>query len=125
MSPLFERSSLSALRLVELAQSVQGKYKVAARCLDKHGRVLSVATNSYAKTHPTQSKWAGKAGFSEKQFLHAEIAALVKALRTKQQPYKIQVIRVNNLGELRMAKPCPICSMAIKEAGIKFVEYST
>ena len=108
-------------RLIDLALTVKGKYKVAASCEDKHGRTLSIATNSYTKTHPTQSRLARKVGFFEKQFLHAEIAALVKC---RGVPYRIRVVRVNRQGELRRAKPCLICQLAIKEAGIKLVEYS-
>lgn len=109
-------------KLKELAQQVKGKYKVAAACYDKKGRILSYATNSYSKTHPTQLRYALATGNPTKQFLHAEIAALV---RCHSAPYKIKIIRVNKNGELKLAKPCLICSLAIKQAGIKLVEYST
>lgn len=110
-------------KLKALALTVKGKHKVAACCTDKQGRILSYASNSYTKTHPKQAYYASIVGnqFS-KIFLHAEIAALV---RCRENPYKLQVIRVNKRGELRMAKPCPICQLAIKEAGVKLVEYST
>ena len=112
-------------KLIQLALMVRGKYKIAACCLDKHGRILSYATNSYTKTHPTQSRCAKAVGKDAKEFLHAEIAALVRASRCKGSPYKIRVVRVNSQGELRMAKPCLICAEAIRLAGVKLVEYST
>lgn len=108
--------------LLKLAKKVKGKHKVAAACLSKKGRILSLGTNSYVKTHPRQAELCNLVGLAKKHFLHAEIAAIVKA---REVPYKIVVIRVNNKGELRMAKPCLICQEAIKQAGIKLMEYST
>lgn len=110
------------IRLIKLALAGKGKHKFAACCTDKHGRILSYATNSYTKTHPAQLRAAKAAGCEEKRFLHAEIAALVKC---RERPYKIQVVRVSKAGELRLAKPCSVCQLAIREAGVKFVEYST
>ncbi len=111
------------MNLEELASQVRGKYRVAAACYDKKGRVISYGTNSYTKTHPKQLQYAREAGCESKQFLHAEIAALVKCRGTK--PYKIKIIRVNKKGELRNAKPCPLCDLGIRAAGIRLVEYST
>ena len=89
---------------------------------DKKGRVLSVAENSYTKTHPYQKKLAERSPNPHRIYLHAEIAALVKCHQGK--PYKISITRTNAQGELVLAKPCDICQLAIKEAGIKIVEYS-
>ena len=111
--------SISKLR--QLALAVKGKHRVAACCYDRKGRVLSYGTNSYTKTHPKQLRFATEAGNACKQFLHAEIAALV---RCREVPYKIKVIRVGKNGELKLAKPCPICSLAILEAGVTLVEFS-
>lgn len=97
------------------------QHKVTATVYDKRGRILSTATNSYKKTHPWQAELADRAGHPEKKYLHAEVLAL---LRCKGDPYKIKVERVNRRGQLRLAKPCPICELAIKEAGVRFVEYS-
>lgn len=108
-------------KLKQIAQNVKGKHHVAAACYDKKGRLLSYGTNSYTKTHPTQLQYARRAGCESKLFLHAEIAALV---RCREIPYKIKVIRVNSRGELRNAKPCPICECAIREAGVRVVEHS-
>lgn len=98
------------------------KYRVTATVYDKRGRVLSKAVNSYAKTHPEQARLALKVGSPEKLYLHAEVLAL---LRCRGEAYKIRVERHNKRGQTRLAKPCPICELAIREAGIKYVEYST
>lgn len=96
---------------------------ITATIYDKKGRVLAIGHNSYTKTHPTQAQYACKANLPEKVFLHAEIAALVKCRGGK--PYKIKIERYDKkYGKPINAEPCPICKLAIKEAGISFVEYS-
>ena len=94
---------------------------LTATIFDKRGRVLSVGHNSYDKTHPRQAKYAARVGCSEKMYLHAEISALIKC---REKPHKILIERKDRAGNFKLAKPCPICELAIKEAGIKFVEYS-
>ncbi len=83
--------------------------------------MLSIGQNSYIKTHPRQATHAKKVGEPERIYLHAEISALIKC---RGKPYKIKVERKNKEGQYMMAKPCPVCEHAIKESGIKFVEYS-
>jgi deoxycytidylate deaminase len=99
------------------------KYRITATVYDKKGRVLSTATNSYQKTHPYQAKCAEKVGKPNKIFLHAEIHAIIKALK-KGVPYKIKIERYNKKGEPVCAKPCPVCQQAIQETGIKYIEYT-
>jgi tRNA(Arg) A34 adenosine deaminase TadA len=115
---------IEKLRQIALnsAKPEAGKYRMAAAVLDRKGKILAIGTNSYVKTHPTQAKYAEKADVEHKTFLHAEISALVK-VKTG-DPYKIAVVRVGNNGELRLARPCRICEMAIKQAGIKVVEFT-
>ena len=98
------------------------KQKITATVDDKRGRVLSKGKNSYVKTHPYQSQLAKEVGSPEKEFLHAEIAALIKC---RGKAYKIKITRVDNEGRFKLAKPCPICELAIKRAKIKYIEYST
>ena len=60
------------------------KYDLVAKCYDKKGNLLSEAMNSYKKTHPLQAYFAEKVGLPDKVFLHAEIAAILKAGKKKQ-----------------------------------------
>jgi tRNA(Arg) A34 adenosine deaminase TadA len=90
---------------------------------DKRGRVLSIGKNSYIKTHPLQAKHAHMTGLSDKLFIHAEISAIVRC-RDLSKAHKILVTRVGRNGDLLLAKPCPICQSAIREAGIKYIEHS-
>lgn len=97
------------------------RQNITAIIYDKRGRVLSRGRNNYIKTHPLQAKYAAEAGMSYKQYLHAEIDALIKC---RGQPHKIKITRVSPSGRLGLAKPCPICELAIKESKIKYIEYS-
>jgi deoxycytidylate deaminase len=97
------------------------KQKITATIYDRKGRVLSVGQNSYHKTHPRQAELAERVGQPDRKYLHAEISALV---RCRGKPHKIQIERRDKTGRLQLAKPCAICQLAIREAGIKFVEYS-
>lgn len=98
------------------------KYSLKATVYDKKGRILAIGENSYEKTHPKMARLAKKTNKPERVYLHAEIAALVKV--RSGTPYKIFVERYDRHGNPKMAQPCPICMMAIKEAGIKRIEYT-
>jgi deoxycytidylate deaminase len=96
--------------------------KMTARVYDKRGRLLSEGTNFPKKTHPKQAQLAAEAGEDYKIYLHAEVSALVKI--RKGVPHKIQIERYGADGRPLTAKPCAICELAIREAGIKLVEYT-
>jgi len=55
--------------------------------------------------------------------LHAEAHCIIKA-RKNLKGYSILVIRLNNRGNLVLAKPCEFCSEFIEYVGIKNVYYS-
>jgi len=99
------------------------KFLITATVYDRKGRILAIAENSFIKTHPTQAAFAKQANLPEKTFLHAEVLSIIRAQK-KGIPYKIKVERYNRKGEPMLAKPCPICELAIKEAGIKFIEFT-
>lgn len=101
---------------------VRLKPKLTATVYDKKGRVLSVGHNHYNKTHPTQARYAAKANMPHRMFLHAEISALVKC--RNQDAYKIKIERYDAYGNPKLARPCPVCELAIAEAGISLVEYT-
>jgi len=94
---------------------------IEATIYNKKGRIIAKARNSYTKTHPMQARFASKASNPLAIYLHAEIAALVKC---REKPYKISIVRFMKDGTLGNAKPCAICELAIKESGIKVLEYS-
>jgi tRNA(Arg) A34 adenosine deaminase TadA len=98
------------------------RQELIATVYDRRGRILSVGHNHYTKTHPTQARYAALANMPHRMFLHAEISALVKCKSS--DAYKIKIERYDAKGNPKLAKPCPVCELAIKEAGINFVEYT-
>lgn len=100
-----------------------GKQTISAVIYDKRGRVVSVGQNSYVKTHPMQALHAQKTGQPEKQFLHAEIHAIVRC-KDLTRAYKIFVSRWDKKGRPALAKPCAVCMSAIEAAGIDVVEHT-
>lgn len=96
---------------------------ITAMIYDKRGRVLSVGQNSYVKTHPEMKKYAQQVGEPYKEYLHAEIAAILKCADLK-KAHKISVFRFNADGKPALAKPCKICQGAIEAAGIKVVVHT-
>ena len=98
------------------------KHSVIAKTYDRKGNLLSIAKNSYVKTHRVQAMYAQKAGEAEEAvFLHAEIAALLKA---RKPVYRIEIFRLNANGEPAPASPCAACKIAIKEFQVQVIVHT-
>lgn len=95
---------------------------LVAHAYNKRGRLIARATNSYSQTHPIQAKYARLAGKPLNIYLHAEIACLLRTGTEKVN--RLTVERYNKKGEPMLAKPCPICSLAIKDWGVQVIEYT-
>lgn len=90
---------------------------------DKRGHPISIGENSYIKTHPYQKKLADAVGMPERMYLHAEIHAITRC-KDLSKAHSIFISRYNSHGQPMNAKPCPICTRAIKLAGIKKISYT-
>lgn len=88
-------------------------------------RKLSVGVNSYTRSHPLQAKYAQSVGQPSKVFLHAEVSAIIKAMKFRQKIELLQVERYGKNDKMLLAKPCSICFLAIQEAGIQKIRYTT
>lgn len=97
------------------------RYDITALAYDKRGKLLAVGKNSYTRTHPLQAKFGKQSGRPNAIYLHAELAALLKA---REQVYRLVVLRYDKEGHPANAKPCPACQLAIKAFGVKRVEHS-
>ena len=93
---------------------VKGKKRVYAIITDKRGRIVSESANSYVQTHPMQKRLGVASGKPQAEFLHAEMAAII---RSKGAGHSIYVARVDSNNNPRMAKPCAICQKAIELHG--------
>jgi tRNA(Arg) A34 adenosine deaminase TadA len=66
--------------------------------------------------------FAKLAGQPKREYLHAEIAAL---LRAPADADTLLVVRTNKQGEFVCAKPCPVCALAIAHFNANLrVEYT-
>jgi len=85
--------------------------------------IICHSNNLMGKSHPTQARHARNAGNPHAIFLHAEIGCII---RGKGYIDTLFVARIYRDGTLGLAKPCPICMLAIKEkeSGIKKVWYT-
>lgn len=108
-------------KVIDYAKHSVAKFRHAAICLDKRGQIVSHATNS-RKTHPLQAEYAKRTGKEQKVSLHAEIAALIRA---RDDIETVVVARINKRGELRNSRPCPICRLALEEAQVNEIWFST
>ena len=108
---------------IKVASSSLSKKKVGAILLHKN-KVVAKGVNQETKTHPLQAKFAEMVGLSEKIYLHAEISALVSN-RSRCDTIVVARLGGHSHDELRNAKPCPVCSLALKQAGIQHIYYTT
>lgn len=97
----------------------QKKYKLTASTYDRKGNLISKATNNYTKSHPLQAYFAEKVNQPKKIYLHAEIAALLKA-----QDFDVYEIRIQS-EDAPSTFPCPICLHACRAFGVKRIIYHT
>jgi tRNA(Arg) A34 adenosine deaminase TadA len=95
---------------------------ITAQAFDKRGRLLSSAVNNYRKSHPIQAHFAELAGEKERIYLHAEIAALLRA--GDAAVHSLRISRFNKKGDPVCAKPCKVCSLAIKHWKVSNVIHS-
>jgi len=100
------------------------KHIITAIISDRKNKVLSIGKNNYTKTHPIQAKHAKKVGEPMRNFLHAEINAIVRC-KDIDSAHRIQIFRYGKDGIQRLAKPCPICMSAIEATRIKVIEFTT
>lgn len=97
---------------------------IVATAFSKNRR-LAVAQNSYTRSHPRQQQLAVRVGEPAKIYLHAEVGVLLKCLRLRQQVQLLQIERYGVNGNMLLAKPCCICRLAIGEAGVREVRYTS
>ncbi len=100
-------------------------YFVGAIALDSKGTPICVGFNSFTKSHPYQKKLSERIPIINKReqiYLHAEISTLIKC---KGEADTLIVARIGmNENIFRLARPCPICQEAIKQAGVKKVYFT-
>lgn len=88
--------------------------------LDKN-KIVSIGYNNGWHTHPRSKEL-------EYRFdaMHSELSAILKYKGRKRDFKQFTLIntRMNSLGQLCMAKPCPMCRQLIESLGFKKVYFS-
>lgn len=97
------------------------RFAITALAYNKAGRLIATGKNSYTKTHPLQAKLAARVGKPDAIYLHAEMAALVKA---REPVHRLVVLRYDSRGKPKNAAPCAVCQEAFKFFGVKHVEHT-
>ena len=121
------------VRFLRLAEQIaitskHPSFKIGA--VVAHKSILFAFAANEVKSHPLQ-KQMNIYRFSEmdtcKHFLHAEVSALLKAKRSKQDltHATLFVVRKDGNGQYAMARPCPACLHVIQTLGIRTIIYST
>jgi deoxycytidylate deaminase len=109
---------------VAKAASIYGQHESAkiGAAIFRKNEIISIGFNSY-KTH---TRFNHINSFSEDMtyVLHAEMAAILKARRSL-DGCNIFVFREYKNGSMAMSRPCKACYNALKEAGIKYIYYTS
>lgn len=103
------RYAILGRRAKRLLDGEVGQQRIAAFALRKN-RVVAIGINSYIKTHPRQHLLARLAGQHRREYLHAEISALIRAPRDADT---LVVVRIDKQGNFACAAPCPVCRAGI------------
>lgn len=98
------------------------KHLILAKALDKRGRLIASAHNNYTKSSPLMKHFAKLAGQPDRIFWHAECLAIARC--GDKTPHTLIVERFDYEGKPALAKPCKVCTLAIKEYGVKKVRYT-
>lgn len=101
----------------------RGQQRVYAVITDKRGKKIAESSNSYCKSHPTQAIFAKLCGKSDKIYLHAEIAAMLKVRNNNKKDLTLHIARVDSKGNPLPSAPCEICALAAEVFGIKEIKY--
>jgi hypothetical protein len=110
-----------AIRKARETPFVKGQKRHYAITLDRRGKILSEAANSYIKTSPKMLEAGRKVGLTAKLFWHAECKAIY-AVKDISKIHKIIVVRIDSKGQPVNSTPCVICERLIKDVGIAVIE---
>lgn len=105
---------------IKVAEQSDHPLQSHGSCLVKAGHVINTGFN-----RNVYSSFANRFKDIHNNFgyVHAEIAALLNVEKRNTEGATLFVVRVNS-GQLRMSKPCRMCSMCMTFCGIKKVFYS-
>lgn len=122
------------LRRFEMARrsAMASDFKTQVGCAVYHKGKLIVTGYSTEKTHPLQSRFNRERAFSRDgkncaDKAHAEMMALAKLrnMSVKMSEVTFYIVRLCKARPYGLARPCPACQAALREAGVKDIRYTT
>lgn len=112
------------LALKAALDSTYARVRIGAVIVD--GNYLVASAANQATSHPRQYHYNNLANrMAPAHACHAEIHALVRSKRYDLSTSEIFIARMDRRGRLAMCRPCAACMLAIREAGIRQITYTT
>ena len=109
-------------------QNSYGKFVGVGAIIVRGNRIVSSSVNKN-KTHPLMKYYNKEVPYKRIPYLHAEVAALLAARweigKNDLMNCTIYIARKLNCDGWGLARPCPACMQALKDAGIKKIVYTT
>jgi deoxycytidylate deaminase len=100
------------------------RIKIGAVIVD--GNYIVASASNTRRSHPRQAQFNSRAKrLAIHSCLHAEVHALIRSGRYDLSGTELYVGRFDRTGKFGNCKPCLACQMAIKDAGINVVYYTT
>ena len=115
--PLDKIGHFKSARLASYLSDAPYPGKKLAAVIHKGKQVLALGINSFEKTHTLQ-------GEGVRQYLHAEVAALLKRRHYDDLSFCSITVYRESHGLPALAKPCSQCQRIMKDMGIKKVYFS-
>jgi len=113
--------SKNTLLKIALTEAKKSEYKHRIGCvIFNKNKILSkgynISLRSAKRLHPKFTRWPNS--------IHAEVNAILSA-RTDLNNSTLFIIRINNVDELRLARPCKFCMSYLYYVGIRKIIYSS
>lgn len=113
-----------SLALTAALTSTYTRVRIGAVIVD--GNYVVAKAANLCTSHPRQYHYNNKANrLAPAHACHAEIHALVRSKAYDLTSSEIFVARMDRAGRLAMCRPCRACLLAIQEAGIRTITYTT
>jgi hypothetical protein len=106
---------------------------IAKKTYPKHPRKTSYAHYSFIIQKNVLIEWATNCsgspllykGYSKYSMLHSETQAYKKAKGLlHKESFEVINIRLNSKGELKISKPCPCCTVFLRNLGCRTIWFS-
>ena len=106
-------------RAIGEALKSDADFRVGCVLYDKRFRVVGKGY-SKRKTHPLQKQLSASHGNPNKEYLHAEVSAIL-SLRRGAKPRYAMLARIGAKGRLLPIDPCPSCLELLQDNGITII----